>query len=358
MAGWGWAWRVMTMGIAASLAAVTAPPSLRAEKPTFAERIRTLSEPSGYFDTDNLISNESSYLHVIPDLPTQGVPGGAYVGVGPDQNFSYIARVRPAVAYIVDIRRDNLLLHLLFKALFDAAPTRIEYLSLLTGRSPPPAPMRAKDHALPDVMGWVERAARSDRDELRTSVERRLRAIGLSLSPQDLETIARFHGEFIEAGLELQFRSHGRPPNVYYPTLRALLMATDRDGRRRSYLDSEEAYRFVRALQAQHAIVPVVGDLSGPHALRAIAAELKTDRRALSAIYVSNVENYLSRGRRFRAFVENLQALPRQPRALLIRSIFGGGPSVSEVQSVEDLIAGVAEDRFRSYGDIIYRHRR
>jgi hypothetical protein len=354
-----YAWCAIAAGVAAWLATATVSPPLRAEKPSsFALRIQTLSEPPGYFDTDNLISNESSYLHVIPDLPERGAAGGAYVGVGPDQNFSYIARVRPAVAYLVDIRRDNLLLHLLFKVLFDAAPTRVEYLSLLTGRSPPPAAMRAKDLALPEVIGWVERAPLSDRHALRTSVERRLLALGVSLSPQDLRTIERFHDEFIDAGLELQFRSHGRPPNFYYPTLRSLLMATDRAGRRWSYLDSEEAYRFVRTLQAEHAIVPVVGDLSGSHALRAIAAELKADRRALSVIYVSNVENYLARGRRFRAFVDNLQALPRQPRALLIRSIFGGGPSVSEVQSVEDLIAGVAEERYRSYGDLIYRQRR
>ena len=55
-----------------------------------------------------------------------GVTGGAYIGVGPDQNFSYIARIRPSVAYIIDIRRDNLLLHLLFKALFARAPDRVD----------------------------------------------------------------------------------------------------------------------------------------------------------------------------------------------------------------------------------------
>ena len=64
--------------------------------------------------------------------------GGAYIGVGPDQNFSYIAHIRPAIAFIVDIRRDNLLLHLLFKALFAEARTRVEYLALLTGRPVPP----------------------------------------------------------------------------------------------------------------------------------------------------------------------------------------------------------------------------
>ena len=85
---------------------------------SFASRIEQLSEPEGEFDTDNLISNEQAYLDVIPALRAAGTSGGAYIGVGPDQNFSYIASVRPAIAFIVDRRRDNLLLHLLFKALF------------------------------------------------------------------------------------------------------------------------------------------------------------------------------------------------------------------------------------------------
>ena len=103
----------------------------------FAAQIAALSEPDGYFDTDNLISNERSYLEVLPELERRSVRGGAYIGVGPDQNFSYIAHIRPSVAFILDIRRDNLLLHLLFKALFQQSRTRVEYLALLFGRPVP-----------------------------------------------------------------------------------------------------------------------------------------------------------------------------------------------------------------------------
>ena len=85
----------------------------------FAALVARISEPGGYFDSDNLISNESSYLHVLGAMRRLGVAGGAYVGVGPDQNFSYIAQVRPRIAFIIDIRRDNLLQHLLFKSLFE-----------------------------------------------------------------------------------------------------------------------------------------------------------------------------------------------------------------------------------------------
>jgi hypothetical protein len=70
-----------------------------ARPPTpFAAAIDRLSEPEGAFDTDNLVSNEKSYLDVSPALVAGHVTGGAYLGVGPDQNFSYIARVRPTFA--------------------------------------------------------------------------------------------------------------------------------------------------------------------------------------------------------------------------------------------------------------------
>src|SRR5262249_14056089 len=72
-------------------------------KEQFAQIVEKFSEPKGYFDSDNLISNEASYLHVMGKMRQMKVSGGAYIGVGPDQNFSYIAQIRPAVVFITDI---------------------------------------------------------------------------------------------------------------------------------------------------------------------------------------------------------------------------------------------------------------
>ena len=113
--------------------------ALKATDPSFATLIERLSEPGRYFDTDNLISNERSYLHVMGKIREMGIAGGAYIGVGPDQNFSYIAQIRPSIAFIIDIRRDNLLQQLLFKSLFALAENRIEYLCLLFARPFPAA---------------------------------------------------------------------------------------------------------------------------------------------------------------------------------------------------------------------------
>ena len=104
---------------------------------SFAGLVAHLSEPGGFFDSDNVITNEVSYLHVASQLEKKGVHGGVYIGVGPDQNFSYIALIRPSIAFMLDIRRDNLLEHLLFKSLFEMSRNRLEYLCLLLGKPVP-----------------------------------------------------------------------------------------------------------------------------------------------------------------------------------------------------------------------------
>lgn len=71
----------------------------------FTRLVQTLSEEGGYFFSDNFTSNEDSYLTVVDKMKELGATGGAYIGVGPEQNFTYIAKVRPRIAFIVDIRR-------------------------------------------------------------------------------------------------------------------------------------------------------------------------------------------------------------------------------------------------------------
>jgi hypothetical protein len=347
----------------ASWVAREAEQSRRAEPTVFASRIAALSEPGGYFDTDNLISNERSYLQIAGELERLRVRGGAYLGVGPDQNFSYIAEVRPAIAIVIDIRRDNLLLHLLFKALFEVARTRVEYVALLTGRSPPAESGGGVTMTIDDIVGAVDRAPLlpvGGRTALRDRLTRTIRAYGVPLSTADEETIARFHGEFIDAGLSLQFTSTGRLPQPGYPTYRDLLREVDLAGRQRNFLASEDGFRFVQALQARHAIVPVVGDLSGSKALAAVGGFLREERQPLMAIYTSNVEFYLFRQGRFAAFMANLERLPAAPQAVVIRSVFGGGltpprpgyNSVSLLQPVRELVDGYARGLFRQYRDL------
>ena len=309
----------------------------------FSAQVAALSEPGGYFDTDNLISNEGSYLNVLAGLDGAGVRGGAYVGVGPDQNFSYIAHIRPSIAFVVDIRRDNLLLHLLFKALFEQARTRFEYMALLFGRPVPRDAVRWRAESIERLAAYIDDTAATARSP--DGLDRRTRAViarfGVPLSEADFATIGRFHQTFVAAGLGLRFETTGRPPQAHYPSYRDLLLAVDSRGRKGNFLATEEGFQFVKALQARNLIVPVVGDLAGPRALRAIAQLLKDRRQPLSAFYTSNVEFYLDRAGTLDRFLQNLGQLPRMREAVVIRSVFGrfGRGSTSVLEPVEELVA-------------------
>ena len=337
--------------------------------------VTSLSEPGGYFDTDNLISNETSYLHVLGPMRRLGVRGGAYVGVGPDQNFSYIAVQRPALAFMVDIRRDNLLHHLLLKALFHESDTRMEYLALLFGRDVPPAPA-GRD-------GWTEEGVRALLDALeggggggpdgpaaaraRERVLTRVRTFGLPLSDEDLATVARFHEAFIRLGPALRFTSYGRPPSPWYPTYGQLLAETDLEGRAGSYMATREDFLFLKRLQEANRVVPVVGDLAGPDALRAVGEESRRRGLVVRAFYASNVEYYLVRGRTFDRFAANLASLPVDRWSVLIRSVFPSGArhpdavpgyySTQTLVRLEDVQAVLAGDGYAGYRDLVTRDR-
>ena len=95
------------------------------------------SEPDGYFRSDNLVSNELTFQHVIPELLDVLQPGGVYLGVGPDQNFTYIAALRPRIAFIVDIRRGAMLQHLMYKAIIELSRDRADFLATLFSRPRP-----------------------------------------------------------------------------------------------------------------------------------------------------------------------------------------------------------------------------
>lgn len=339
-------------------------PSLSAGE--FARSVSDLSETGGYFDTDNLISNERSYLHVTGAMERLGVKGGAYIGVGPDQNFSYIARTRAELAFIIDIRRDNLLQHLLFKALFASARTRAEYLALLLGRPLPPADINQASSSIEGLLARIDSALSSEasRQAAHSAVLAELSRLQVPLSNEDRATITRIHATFMTQGLSLRFTSTGRAPRPHYPTLRDLFLETDRRGLRASYVANEADFQYVKELQRRNLVIPVVGDLAGTRAMRAIAGMMRERNVAMSALYASNAEDYVLRGGGFAQYVANVRALPRTARSVIIRSWFGGPGTHPDVapgyytvqllQKVDDFVDVVERGTVWSYRSLVF----
>ncbi|HMB93738.1 MAG TPA: hypothetical protein VKP65_22995 [Rhodothermales bacterium] len=369
---WGWLLGLCLLLVAPQSACQQAPapatPAPGVADSSFAHLVARLSEPGGYFDTDNLISNETSYLHVLGTLQRLNIEGGAYLGVGPDQNFAYIAQIRPTIAFIVDIRRDNLLQQVFFKSQFALAPTRIEYLCLFFGKPIPEDVASWTERPLQDMVAYLD-ATPTPPDHARevlTRVREQATQAGLPLSEEDLNTIESIHHRFITQGLDVRFHSHNRTPNAYYPTYRDLLLETDLSGQLGSYLAHEGDYLFIRQMQAKNRIVPVVGDLAGKHALKAIGDYLKARGERVSVFYTSNVEFYLFRQLRFAQYVENLQALPWDDQSIIIRSFFNryrgnhpqtmpGYASTQLLQTIESLIQAQDAGGYAGYGDLITR---
>ena len=333
----------------------------------FAALSARLSEPGGYFDSDNLISNETSYLHVLEKIREIGVSGGVYIGVGPDQSFTYIAKIRPRMAIMIDIRRDNLLQHLLFKALYGRARNRIEYLCLFFGK-PFPKTRGWEQRGVKELLEYVDNTPSDAKLFEKTLKEIRgdIQKFGITLSSADLEAVARVQRAFYSAGLDIRYSSHHRPPRSIYPTYRDLLLERDLSGQLNNYFNSEDDFQFLKRLEEQDLIVPVVGDLSGPQAMKAIAKYVAEMKERVSAFYVSNVEFYLERQGTFEKFIENVKALPVNNRSVIIRSYFnysatrhpqaeGDHFSTQLLQKIEDLIKLCDSGGCEAYMDIVTR---
>lgn len=325
--------------------------------------IQTFSEPDGFFNSDNLVSNEDTFQTVIPELVRTVRPGTAYLGVGPDQNFTYIVAVKPRIAFITDVRRGNLLVQLMYKALIELSPDRAEFLARLFSR-PVPAGLDSTSSAERLLTAFV--AIPADRalfTSTLAAVRDRLRVHhGFRLTDDDMAGIEFALSNFYRAGAQLAFVSNNGSNRSRYPSFLELHTSTDAEGVNHSYLASEDRYRTLKAYEDANLIIPIVGNFSGPKALRAVGTYLKAHGLTVGAFYASNVENYLFQDRVWDQFRANLEAQPIDRRTTIIRSCFNmscasptGSRAVSLLDSMSDLLKDAADGRIQSYWDIL-RH--
>ena len=293
-----------------------------------------LSEANGSFvsrsgSPDNLLSNENSISSVAAELAVRVKSGGVYLGVGPEQNFTYIAAMRPRLAFITDIRRGNLDLHLMYKALFGLSATRSDFVARLFSRRPVAA-ATAKTTAA-ELMAAVRRSPPVDEAGFRANLAAidayLTRTHALPLGKGDLDGIEYVSRNFHRFGPDINYTSsiNGRSGAFgSYGTIQAL---TDSSGVGRTYLASDEAFAYVKQMEAKNLVLPIVGDFAGPKALRALGRYLREHGTVVGAFYVSNVEMYLQRNGTWAAFCANAASLPIDAGSVFIRPGGRGGSS-------------------------------
>jgi hypothetical protein len=290
----------------------------------FWQLTENISEPDGVFRSDNLLSNEMVFSQMLPEFLAQTKPGGVYMGVGPEQNFTYIASMKAKMAFITDIRRENLHLMLMYKAIFELSKDRADFVSLLFTK-PRPNTLAASSSVV-DIMTAYWEIPTGDEAAYAANLQKiqnhLTKTHTLPLPQTDVDGVARVYRAFYwygpamnyGASLALQGFSGGSAA-----TYRDLMTQTGAGGEFLTFLGTDEKFAYIKDLQARNLIVPVVGNFSGPKAIRGIGEYLAGRGVTVSAFYVSTVEPYLKRDGSFPIFCENVATLPLDDSSVFIR---------------------------------------
>jgi len=303
------------------------------------------SEEDGVFRSDNLLSNETTYQWIVPRLVETAKPGRVYLGVGPEQNFTYMTALRPTMAFIVDIRHGNLDVHLLYKAIFELSKDRADFVSRLFSRKRPDG--LTAQSSVAEIFAAVDKAESTAAiydDNLKSIEDRLTKVHHFPLSPGDHEGIAWALSNYARFGPAISYNSSlsnaVAPPIVgatstgprfgnQFVTYMSLMLSDDGRGQNRSFLASEESFQFLKNLEERNKVIPVVGDFGGTKAIRAVAAYLRSINGTVAAFYLSNVEQFLGPGGTYFNFCRSVSMLPTDEASTFIRSGRGGPYTVA-----------------------------
>ena len=349
--------------------AAAEPLPARLSDRAFWQMVTEFSEPGGFFRSDNLVSNESTFQQIIPDLLKKTPRGGVYVGVGPDQNFTYITAFAPRIAFIVDIRRQNMLLHLMYKALIETSDDRIDFLSKLFSRERP-ATIGAS--ATPqDLFDAFGEAPASD-----TLFARNEQALfdwlekhhGFTLSEEDHRAIEYVYRAFYLGGPDLRYSFPQQMGGRWFPTYSELMVETDLEGLNHSYIANEKNFADLKTLETNNLLVPIVGDFGGDKAIRKVGDYLRDHGATVTYFYTSNVEQYLFQTEAWSKYYTSVGAMPLDQTSTFIRAYFNlrfrsvqsfnAGPrSETLADPIAPFIGAFHDGRIRTYYDVIERSR-
>ena len=217
------------------------------------------------FETHYITSNER---HHTASLAYAHETGGVFIGIGTDQNFLLIPRVRPTHLVMVDFDQWAVDTHAIYQHLFKTKETPREFVNFFS-----PKQVHAK------------------RRELRTS----------GLTPA--------HGARLE-------RVYARYHEEIFKRLREVRRHLNRDGTA-GYLNDQVTYDYLRSFAITGRYAALRGDLTGERSLTSLATTLKALRLQVGAVSLSNAEQYF---KYTRSFKRNMRAFHLSPNALVFRT--------------------------------------
>jgi hypothetical protein len=222
------------------------------------------------------------------------------------------------MVFNVDIRRQAVMQHLMFKAMFEMAKDRAEFVSVLFAK---PRPAGLDSNTTIQGIWEAYRTVQTDsilgaKNYIRV-VERLTKTHGFTFTPDESAKLKAVYDAFYYYGPGIATRGSRAGRGGDFSDLTGY--SNDASGQPRSFLSSEENYRFIKTLHEKNLIVPVSGDFAGPKAIKAIGAYLTARKGIVSGFYVSNVEQYLFGSGVAAAFYANVATLPVDSTSVFIR---------------------------------------
>jgi hypothetical protein len=352
------------------------------------------SEPWGVFRSENFVSNETSLQWIIPELQRTVKTGGVYLGVAPDQNFTYILAVKPSIAFIVDIRHQNAVQHLMYKALIETSNSRAEFLAKLFAR---PAltgvDTSASVTVLFDALANTKPDSQIYRTNLQAIKDRLVKFHHFALSDSEVVSLNCVYGAFFTYGPGLSYNHSsdcrntgpftfgrgGRPGmtgggmggGFGMPSYIGMVVETDGAGINRSYLANEANFRALKNMEERNLIVPLTGNFAGEKALRAVGQYARDHGSTIQTYYLSNVEQYLfQQDDEAQRFYRNVATLPIDSTSTFIRSFSGGmygangldlkqqsGRSMQLISSIQETMKAFDAGELTTWIEVIRRSR-
>ena len=291
------------------------------------------------------------------------------------------------MAFIVDIRRNNMLQHLMYKALFALSDTRAVFLSKLLSkplyedlprinrlfRRTPAWIAGGREASIGELVEYFDSVAPDPAlyDENIRQIKELVKVHGVE-NDNDMSALEYIYHAFYQRQLDIRYDLLGSDGKQLREAadLRDLLQATTTDGEPASFLANDRIYSYLREMHSRNLIVPVVGDFGGDHALRAIAEYVKAHEATISVFYTSNVESYLlAEGyTRFLRYIANIESFPIDETSVFIRSFAndsdplmkshpdrsGNHPFTTLVQPISILLEDKPWDELRRFD--LYRY--
>lgn len=209
--------------------------------------------------------------------------GGAYVGIGADQSFNYIASARSSWAWVMDYDPRVILHHRRMRAFILAAPTPAEFVALFEPENAERA-LEIIDAAYPDDpdLARMRRSYTANRDDLLAYFTHQLEPLhGWGIPPQD-------------------------PDDPF------------------GWLRNPDDYRYIRTLYQQGRLYTVGGDLLRDGAMQQISEACRALGVAVRIYYTSNAPTAWG-GEISDPYRRNVSSLPFDAHSIVLRTTDGGG---------------------------------